>query len=133
MPYRSENRDGLSVLRFFGATSVSESRQPFREIQGKLLAGPAFILIAYEEGCAYLSGPRETLQFHLAANEAIGEMETGAIAFLCHEDALFGICRQFQLLASNARVKLAVFRDGTEAEAWLAAARDGKPDLTECL
>jgi len=123
MPHRIEERDGLHVILISGEITAAESRERFRLIAELLQRGPALILLAYGQGSRFLAGPGETMQLQLSLSESIGDSESGAIAFLCPDEVLFGICRQFQLLAAGSRIKLAVFRDGPQAEEWLADTR----------
>lgn len=48
---------------------------------------------------------------------------TNALSIPCPDDELFGICRQLQLLLSEAGIKMAVLRDNLQALEWLAYAR----------
>lgn len=123
MQHRTEDRDGIHIIEVSGKITATESRENFRFIADRFHRGPALILVAYGQDCRFLVGPRETLQLHLAVAESMKKPIGGALAFLCPNDALFGICRQLQLLASGSRIKMGVFRDGPQAKEWLAYAR----------
>jgi hypothetical protein len=125
MPYASEDLDGLHVVRVRGETSAAEMRQRFRFIERMMVPGPALALIVYEKHCRYLGSPQETMLIQFSLAEALKGSLGGALAFVCAEDALYGICRQFQMIASLPALKIGVFREMDEAREWLATEGQG--------
>jgi hypothetical protein len=104
-----------------GRVTLGDSRQGFEEMIGLMRDGRLYLLAVYAGDVEFTAAASENLLQQKAVGDFFSHALGGALAFACGNEVAFGTSRQFQMMASNSKVRIGVFRDGEEAEAWILA------------
>ncbi|HEU4557727.1 MAG TPA: hypothetical protein VFS20_07750 [Longimicrobium sp.] len=115
--YRLETERSLVVLTLTGVVTPAELDAIRARIREDPAFGPSFSVLAdaSELNPAALTGDAVRAR---AAKPPIYPMR---IAIVAPADVVFGIARMYQMMTEGSGTTVAVFRDPTEAMAWLAS------------
>lgn len=127
MAIKMEIRAGLHVCILEGAVTRSDWKDCLERLEALLDAGAAGILVTHARGCNLVHEGFDLVALDIVAAESMKDRK-GALAFACPEAAVFGAWRQFQLLASESSLRIAVFRDESEARFWIESVCRRVPD-----
>lgn len=119
MDHRIEAWNGIHRMHIRGRIAIGDSREAFEEMIGLMREGSLYLLAVYAGDVEFTATTAENLSQQKAFGDYFSHVQGGALAFACGNAAAFGTCRQFQLMASNSRIRIRVFREVEEAEEWI--------------
>lgn len=133
MPYQVEAWNGIHRMHIRGRLAIGDLRKVFEEMVRQMRHGRLYLLAVYAADSEFTAMSAESLSQQKAFGDYFSHASGGALAFSCGNASAFGTCRQFQLMATQSKVLIGVFREAEEAEEWILSRIESDRALEEPL
>lgn len=111
---------GLVVTHFGGKHTYDDAIDALNEIQELHREKKDIyeIVIHSDDMKTHLSS-EEISRLRENVIKTFSDFDKGAIAFVCNQDLIFGLCRQLEIMMDNEKIAISVFRSEDLARKWI--------------